>query len=142
MDVCDLAAAAAVGHAAGALVAADNTFATPIVQRPLEHGCDLVVHSASKYIGGHSDLLLGLAVTRDAELAAGLRESRTLNGLMPGTLEAWLAARGVRTLPLRLEAASANAAELARRLAGHPGWPGCATRDSRPIKITRWRSGR
>lgn len=121
MDVCDLAAAAAAGHAAGALVAADNTFATPMVQRPLEHGCDLVVHSASKYVGGHSDLLLGLVVTRDQDLTAELREVRTLNGLMPGTLEAWLAARGVRTLPLRMAAASANALELARRLEAHPG---------------------
>lgn len=120
MEICDLAAAAAAGRVAGALVAADNTFATPIVQRPLELGCDLVVHSASKYIGGHSDLLLGLVVTRDEALAAELREARTLTGLMPGTLEAWLAARGVRTLPLRMTAASANAAELARRLEAHP----------------------
>lgn len=120
MEICDLAAAALAGHDAGALVACDNTFATPLVQRPLELGCDLVVHSASKYIGGHSDLVLGVAVTRDGDLAGELHTARTLLGLIPGTLEAWLAARGVRTMPLRMRAAAANAAAIATRLQRHP----------------------
>ena len=97
----------------------DSTFATPLVQRPLELGADLVVHSATKYLGGHSDLLLGAVVAATAERAGQLRERRQLAGATPGALEAYLAVRGMRTLSLRLHRASASAAELAERLAGH-----------------------
>lgn len=121
MEVCDIAAAAEAGHAAGAVVVCDNTFATPLVQRPLELGCDIVMHSASKYIGGHSDILLGIAVTQDKGLAEDLWMARTANGLIPGVMESWLAARGVRTMTMRVRQACANAAILAERLAAHPG---------------------
>jgi cystathionine gamma-synthase len=103
------------------LLAVDNTLATPLVQRPLELGADLVVHSATKYLGGHSDLLLGAAVAASAEHARRLRRRRELAGATPGALEAYLATRGTRTLPLRLERASASAATLAERLAEDAG---------------------
>jgi cystathionine gamma-synthase len=119
LEVADLAAICASPRSPSTLVVVDNTFATPLLQRPLELGADVSVHSATKAIGGHSDLLLGVAVARDADIAARLRTSRALRGATPGTLECFLALRGVRTLPLRLERASANAAELAHRLGGH-----------------------
>jgi cystathionine gamma-synthase len=118
--VADLPAVCAVRRKPDALVAVDSTFATPLVQRPLELGADLVVHSATKYLGGHSDLLLGAAVARSDALAQRLRERRKLAGATPGALEAYLATRGVRTLALRLERASASAAQLAERLDDHP----------------------
>lgn len=120
MEVCDIAAAATAGHAAGALVACDSTFATPLLQRPLELGCDLVVHSATKALSGHSDVLLGIVVTADPELLARLARVRKLTGGIPGPVEAWLALRGLRTLALRMERAQLNAGELARRLQRHP----------------------
>ena len=107
-------------HQAGALVVVDSTLATPLLLRPLEHGADIVVHSATKFIGGHSDLLMGIAVTRDQALAEHLREGRRLLGTTPGALETYLALRGLRTLPVRLERGQASAQALAERLAAHP----------------------
>jgi cystathionine gamma-synthase len=98
----------------------DNTFATPLNQRPLERGADVSMHSATKFIGGHSDLLAGIVTVRDPGLYAGLRQSRTLGGATPGALEAWLAVRGARTLALRFERAQQNAGRLAEWLATHP----------------------
>jgi cystathionine gamma-synthase len=120
LEVADLAAIAAGTRAAGVLLAVDNTFATPLLQRPLDLGADLVVHSATKYLSGHSDVLSGIVVTAREDLAARLHEHRTLHGAIPGPWEAWLVLRGIRTLALRVERAGSNAAELARRLAGHP----------------------
>ncbi|QCU78821.1 PLP-dependent transferase [Citricoccus sp. SGAir0253] len=115
LEVADLRALAEAAHAAGALVVVDNTFATPLVQRPLELGADVVVHSVTKYLAGHSDVVLGAAVTRDPALHARLLEHRTLHGAIAGPMEAFLALRGMRTLALRLERSQATAAELARR---------------------------
>ncbi len=98
----------------------DNTFATPLLQRPLDLGADIVVHSATKFLAGHSDVLLGALVTRDDQVYDVLKGRRDLIGAIPGTLESWLALRGLRTLHLRLERAQANAAELVRRLSDHP----------------------
>jgi cystathionine gamma-synthase len=98
---------------------ADNTFATPLLQRPLEVGCDVVVHSATKLIGGHSDLLLGVAICREEAWTQKLRGVRHDTGATPGGLEAWLALRGLRTLPVRLERMQTSALELARRLDRH-----------------------
>ncbi|HET8971474.1 MAG TPA: PLP-dependent aspartate aminotransferase family protein [Candidatus Nanopelagicales bacterium] len=120
LEVGDIAAAAAAAHAVGALVACDSTFATPLRQNPLALGADLVVHSATKYLAGHSDVLLGVVVTADDDLLARLHRGRTLTGAIPGPTEAWLALRGVRTLAVRLDRAEQNAGELARRLAAHP----------------------
>ncbi|HMC42547.1 MAG TPA: aminotransferase class I/II-fold pyridoxal phosphate-dependent enzyme [Acidimicrobiales bacterium] len=121
LHISDIAGLAAGARESGVtLVAADNTFATPLLQRPLELGVDVVVHSVTKLLSGHSDVVMGAAITGDAELALALSRRRSLHGAIPGALEAWLALRGVRTLPVRLHRAQANAAELAARLAGHP----------------------
>ena len=120
LAVADLPAICDAARGTKALVAVDSTFATPLVQRPLELGADLVMHSATKYLGGHSDLLLGAVVAADHEHAEQLRRRRELAGATPGALEAYLAIRGARTLPVRLRQASASAADLADRLADHP----------------------
>ena len=98
----------------------DNTFATPLLQQPLELGADLVVHSATKYIAGHSDVLMGAVITASDELYDVLKKRRDLVGNAPGPFEAWLALRGLRTLAVRLDRAQANAGELVTRLGGHP----------------------
>jgi cystathionine gamma-synthase len=119
LELADLSALASAARSAGALFAVDNTFATPILQRPLDVGAQLAIHSATKYLSGHSDVLLGLVVTNDDALAARLHGYRTLRGAIPGPWEAWLVLRGIRTLGLRVERAGSNAAELARRLRDH-----------------------
>lgn len=120
MEVAEIATIAEAAHRAGARVVVDNTFATPVLQQPLDLGADLVLHSATKYLSGHSDLLMGALVTRDDALYDVLKGRRDLTGAIPGAFEAWLALRGLRTLPLRVDRAQDNAAELARRLAEHP----------------------
>lgn len=120
LGIADLPALCAAARDRGILCVVDNTFATPLLQRPLELGADVVLHSATKAMGGHSDLLLGAAVTADETHLAALREARKLGGATPGALEAYLCLRGLRTLPLRLERAQHNAGVLAERLAGHP----------------------
>jgi cystathionine gamma-synthase len=122
----------------GAIMAVDNTFATPINQRPLDLGADVAVQSVTKFIGGHSDLLGGVVTVRDSRLLASLRQSRELTGASPGALETFLAVRGLRTLALRLERAQHNAMILAERLARHanvtftryPGLPTHPTHDA------------
>lgn len=131
LEIADLAALLSAARDLGVRSAVDNTFATPVLQRPLELGADIVVHSGTKYLGGHSDLLLGAVVTRDEALRDSLQQRRTLHGAIPGAMETWLALRGMRTLHLRLERAQANAGELAERLRGHPAvrrvhYPGLA----------------
>jgi cystathionine gamma-synthase len=120
LEVADLPALCAAGRHAGAIVGVDNTFATPLLQQPLALGADLVVHSATKFIGGHADLLAGITIARDQALAERLRHRRGLSGATPGALEAFLALRGLRTLAIRLDRGQANAGELARRLDQHP----------------------
>lgn len=121
IEVADLPALGAA-LAGRTTVVVDNTFATPLLQQPLSSGADIVLHSATKFIGGHSDLLLGALVVRngDTERFAALDHIRVMNGAVPGTMEAYLALRGLRTLPLRLERAQANAATLAVNLSAHP----------------------
>jgi len=120
LELADIPAITEAAHEAGAYVVVDNTFATPLLQRPLAQGVDLVVHSATKYLSGHSDALLGALVTGDDELYGVLKNRRDLVGAIPGTLEAWLALRGLRTLHLRIERAQANAQSLVTRLEAHP----------------------
>lgn len=120
LAVADLEAVCAAPRRPGAIVAVDNTFATPLNQRPLDFGATVSLQSATKLIGGHSDLLAGVATTRDEALWQSLRQSRELTGATPGTLEAFLAVRGARTLSLRLERSQQTAAGLAERLEGHP----------------------
>lgn len=120
LGVADLPRLCAAARERGLLCVVDNTFATPLLQRPLELGADVVVHSATKAISGHSDLLLGAAVVRSDEHLHALRPARELGGTTPGALETYLCLRGLRTLPLRLDRAQANAAVLAQRLSEHP----------------------
>lgn len=120
LEIADLETIIEAAHAEGAYAVVDNTFATPLLQRPLDLGADLVVHSATKFLAGHSDVLMGAIVTRDDDLYGVLKGRRDLVGAVPGAFEAWLALRGLRTLHLRVERAQANAAELARRLGDHP----------------------
>jgi cystathionine gamma-synthase len=128
----DLDTICAAPRKRGATLAVDNTFATPINQRPLALGADMSVQSVTKFIGGHSDLLGGVVTVRDAKLLAALRQARELGGATPGTLETFLAVRGARTLALRLERAQHNAMTLAERLERHPNvtltrYPGLAS---------------
>ncbi|MBT1003616.1 PLP-dependent aspartate aminotransferase family protein [Paenarthrobacter sp. DKR-5] len=132
LEIADVPRLAGAARAAGALVVADNTFSTPLVQRPLEAGADVVLHSVTKYLAGHSDVVLGALVTSNAELRAELLHHRSIHGGIAGPFEAWLALRGLRTLALRIERSQASAAELALRLQQHPQvdgvrYPGLAT---------------
>lgn len=132
LEVTDIAGAARAAQAAGALTVVDNTFATPLLQQPLDLGADIVVHSATKLIAGHSDVLLGAVVTRDEALLGTLDRHRRLHGAIPSPMDAFLALRGLRTLGVRLERAQANATDLVRRLREHPAvtvvrYPGFGT---------------
>jgi cystathionine gamma-synthase len=122
LEVVDLPRAIKAAHDAGAYVVVDNTFATPLLQRPLDDGADLVVHSATKFIAGHSDVLMGAVATRSEELFDVLKKRRDLVGNAPGPFEAWLALRGLRTLSVRLDRAQQNAQELVTRLREHPAF--------------------
>ncbi len=120
MGVTDLPVLIEAAHAVGALVGVDATFSTPLLVRPLDFGADVVMHSATKFLSGHSDLLMGVLTARDPDVVAQLRGRRNITGGVPGALESYLALRGLRTLAIRLERAQANALELATRLAAHP----------------------
>ena len=120
LEVADIPALAAAARELGIRVVVDNTFATPLLQQPLADGADIVLHSATKYIAGHSDVLMGALVVTEDEVYDALKSRRGLAGSTPGPFEVWLALRGLRTLHVRLDRAQANAAELARRLAEHP----------------------
>jgi cystathionine gamma-synthase len=120
VDVTDLAALADLTRAAGARLVVDSTFASPMLQQPLRLGADVVVHSGTKLIGGHSDLLLGLVVAADPQWAERYDRHRHDEGAVPGALETFLALRGLRTLPVRLGRMQESAASLADRLATHP----------------------
>lgn len=138
LGVADLEAICAAPRKADAIVAVDNTFATPLNQRPLDFGATVSLQSATKFIGGHSDLLAGVATTKDEALRHALKKSRELTGATPGTLDCFLAVRGARTMALRLQRAQASAMELADRLHAHPAveltrYPGLA---SHPTHVT------
>jgi cystathionine gamma-synthase len=123
LQVADIAAIAELAHHAGALCAVDNTWATPVLQQPLALGADLVVHSTTKYIGGHSDVLGGCVIVgqaADAGLSQRLREIQTLSGGVPSPFDCWLLLRSLPTLPYRVRAQSQSAASLARYLSQHP----------------------
>lgn len=121
LHITDLARASELAHAKGAIVVADSTFSTPVLTKPLDFGVDLAIHSVTKWIAGHSDLLLGAAITRDEQVLEKLRMGRALSGAITGPFEAWLALRGLRTMPLRVKASCASALELATRLQSAPG---------------------
>jgi cystathionine gamma-synthase len=119
LDIADLPALIAAAKKQTIGVGVDNTFATPLVQKPLSMGADIVMHSVTKFLAGHSDVVLGSLSTADPALLSRLEESRRFNGSIPGPFEAWLALRGIRTFPVRFRAAEANAKTLVTRLQNH-----------------------
>ena len=119
LKVVDIAAAAEIAHASGARCVVDNTFATPYLQRPLELGADVVVHSVTKYLGGHSDLIGGAVATNDGALAEELAFLQNAAGAVPGPMDCYLALRGVRTLAVRMQAHCRGARAVAEFLSGH-----------------------
>ncbi len=121
LRVADLERLAEIARAAGAPMVVDNTVATPLLQRPLEHGADASLYSLTKAVSGHSDVLLGAVVSRDRALLESVRQWRTLGGGIAGPFEAWLGLRGLRTLALRIGRQSESALTVARHLAAHPG---------------------
>ena len=120
LKVVDLTMLAELSHEAGAIFAVDNTFATPYLQKPLELGADIVVYSATKYLGGHSDLVMGALVTSNSELATRLRFLQNSIGAVPSPFDSWLLLRGLKTLALRMRAHSLGAARVAEALKNHP----------------------
>jgi cystathionine gamma-synthase len=120
LKVLDLTALSELSHQAGAVFAVDNTFATPYIQRPLELGADAVLYSATKYLGGHSDLVMGSIATSDEELATRLRFLQNAVGAIPGPFDSWLLLRGLKTLGIRMRAHSAGAERVAAWLKGQP----------------------
>ncbi|GIU98511.1 MAG: cystathionine gamma-synthase [Actinomycetota bacterium] len=120
LKIVDIAACAEIAHAAGARCVVDNTFATPYLQRPLELGADVVVHSVTKYLGGHSDLVMGALVTNDEELAERLAFLQNAVGAVPGPMDCYLALRGLKTLAVRMRAHCEGARAVAAFLAEHP----------------------
>ena len=119
LNIVDIRAAADAAHAVGAIVVVDNTFASPYLQRPLEHGADVVLHSTTKYVGGHSDIIGGFVATNDPTIAERLYFLQKSLGAIPGPFDCWLALRGVKTLALRMRAHSENARRVAEFLDEH-----------------------
>jgi cystathionine beta-lyase/cystathionine gamma-synthase len=120
LNVLDIRKAAEAAHAVGALVVVDNTFATPYLQSPLELGADIVVHSTTKYLSGHSDVIGGFAATNDPTIAERLKFLQKSLGAVPGPFDCWLVLRGLKTLAVRMERHCENARAVAAFLAGHP----------------------
>jgi cystathionine gamma-synthase len=144
LNVIDIRAAADAAHAAGALLVVDNTFASPYLQRPLELGADIVVHSATKYLGGHSDLVSGIAVTSDDGLAERLAFLQNSLGAIAGPFDSWLVLRGLKTLPVRMRQHCENARAVAGFLGGHPSvervlFPGIPTHPGHEIATQQMR---
>ncbi len=145
--VTDIAATAALAHEAGALLAVDSTVATPVLTQPLALGADLVMHAATKYLGGHSDLVAGALVTReDGPFWQRLRTVRAQLGGTLGSFEAWLLLRGMRTLHVRVQAASASAQRLAEHFAAHPRvrevlYPGLPSHPGHAVAAAQMRGG-
>ena len=144
LNVVDIRAAAEAVHAAGALLVVDNTFATPYLQRPLELGADIVVHSTTKYLGGHSDVIGGFAATNDPTIAERLRFLQKSLGAVPGPLDCWLVLRGIKTLAVRMRQHCRNAEAIAPWLERHPRvervlYPGLPTHPGHRIAARQMR---
>jgi cystathionine beta-lyase len=144
--ITDLRAASGIAHDCGAITIVDNTFATPYGQRPLELGADIVVHSATKFLGGHSDLLLGLAVTASEELGRRVYQVQNGFGAVAAPWDAWLTIRGIKTLKVRMDAESSTASKIAFWLQGHPAvekvyYPGLASHPGHDIHVKQAAAG-
>ena len=144
LRISDIAALAEVSHRRGATLVVDNTFATPYLQTPLTLGADVVMHSTTKYLGGHSDAIGGMLVTNDAELAARLKFLQYAVGAIPGPLDCYLIMRGIRTLAVRMDRHQENAAKVAEMLVGHEKiervwYPGLATHPNHKVALDQMR---
>jgi cystathionine gamma-synthase len=144
LKVVDISAVARLAASAGALTVVDNTFATPFIQRPLDLGADIVMHSATKYLSGHSDVISGLLVTRRDDLEEKLRFHQNAAGAVPSPFDCWLVMRGMRTVAVRMDRASANAAALADWLAGRDevsvvNYPGLADHPHHELAMRQMR---
>jgi cystathionine gamma-synthase len=144
LSIADIVAISEIGHAAGATVLVDNTFASPALQQPLTLGADIVLHSTTKYIGGHSDVVGGALVTNSAELDAKFAFLQNGAGAVPGPFDAYLTMRGLKTLELRMHRHCDNAAQVAAFLAGHPAvsqvlYPGLATHPGHAVAARQMR---
>jgi cystathionine gamma-synthase len=144
LNIIDIRAAAEAAHAAGAMVVVDNTFATPYLQQPLELGADIVVHSTTKYLGGHSDVLGGFAATNDPTIAERLRFLQKSLGAVPGPFDSWLVLRGIKTLAVRMKQHCENAHVIAYWLSRHPRveqvlYPGLPTHPGHSIAAHQMR---
>jgi cystathionine beta-lyase/cystathionine gamma-synthase len=138
MRLCDITACARIAHEGGALLSVDNTFASPFNQRPLELGADFAVHSSTKYVNGHSDLIGGLVAVRDAALEVELRFLQKSSGAIPGPMDCFLTLRGIKTLHVRMERHNANGLAVARYLQDHPRvdrvlYPGLPSHDQHEL---------
>ncbi|MHA6620221.1 cystathionine gamma-synthase [Pseudonocardia sp. DLS-67] len=144
LGIADIAAVADVARTAGARLVVDNTFASPYLQQPLTLGADVVLHSTTKYVGGHSDVVGGALVTSDDELAEALRFTQNSVGSVPGPFDAWLTLRGVKTLAVRMERHSDNAERIADLLVAHPAvtrvfYPGLAEHPGHEVAAKQMR---
>ena len=144
LRISDIAALAEVSHRRGATLVVDNTFATPYLQTPLTLGADVVMHSTTKYLGGHSDAIGGMLVTNDAELAARLKFLQYAVGAIPGPLDCYLIMRGIRTLAVRMDRHQENAAKVAEMLVGHEKiervwYPGLETHPNHKVALDQMR---
>jgi cystathionine gamma-synthase len=144
LSIADISLLAQHAHAAGALLVVDNTFASPYLQQPLELGADVVVHSTTKYLGGHSDVVGGAAVMADPELGERLAAVQNSTGSAGGPFDAWLTLRGIRTLGVRMDRHCANAARVADLLVGHPAvsqvlYPGLETHPGHEVAAKQMR---
>ncbi len=144
LSIADISALAEIAHEAGALLVVDNTFASPYLQQPIALGADAVVHSTTKYLGGHSDVLGGVLVTADSGLAERLAFLQNATGSVAGPFDAWLTLRGVKTLAVRMDRHCQNASRVAAMLAAHPGvaevfYPGMATHPGHDVAAKQMR---
>jgi cystathionine beta-lyase/cystathionine gamma-synthase len=144
LRIVDIDAVSEIAHSRGAMVCVDNTFATPYLQQPLHLGADVVVHSSTKYLGGHSDVVGGAIMLNDDELENQLRFHQNAVGAVPSPFDCWLLLRGVKTLALRVERQSANAMDLATALAGHKAvkrvyYPGLDSHPNRSVAARQMR---
>lgn len=145
LSIVDIAAVAEVSHRRGAVCVVDNTFATPYLQQPLALGADVVVHSTTKYLGGHSDVVGGFVAVDDGELAGQIRFLQNAVGAVPGPLDCYLVLRGIKTLALRMDRHCANAGAVVDLLSGHPAvagvlWPGLASHPGHAVAAAQMRN--
>jgi cystathionine gamma-lyase len=144
LNIVDIQAVCAIARKHGIMTCVDNTFASPFLQNPLDLGADIVLHSATKYIGGHSDVVHGCLIVKDPELAQRLHFIQNASGAVPGPMDCFLILRGIKTLHLRVQRACENAAVIAKYLAAHPKvekvyWPGFATHPNHEVAARQMR---